>query len=53
MRRELDHTWTVFDVFTGVPVSVGTSVAIGMDEVFALELAGILNAAYALRRIRA
>lgn len=54
LRQELDHTWIGFDIFTGVAVSMGgASVAIGMDEEFALGLAAVLNAAYALQRVRA
>jgi len=53
LRQELDHTWTVFDIFTGVAVSMGASVVVGMDEEFALGLAAVLNAAYALQRVRA
>ncbi|KPH05106.1 hypothetical protein CO657_36120 (plasmid) [Rhizobium acidisoli] len=53
MRQEPDHTWTVFDIFTGVAVSVGASVAMGMEEEFAREVSDILNSAYSRGRMRA
>jgi len=49
-RREMDGTWTVFDIFTGVAVRAGASVAIGMEEEFARYLVDIMNADYQERR---
>lgn len=45
-RRELDGTWTVYDIFTGVPIRAGSSIAIGMEEEFARYLEEILNSDY-------
>jgi hypothetical protein len=52
MRRELDGTWTVFDIFTGVAVQAGVSVAMGMEEEFARYLVDIMNTDYPERRQR-
>lgn len=41
-----------FDIFTGVAVQAGVSVAMGMEEEFARYLVDILNADYQERRQR-
>lgn len=46
IKRELDGTWTVYDIFTGVAYALGASVAIGMQEEFAVTLKNILNQEY-------
>ncbi|MEP9373301.1 hypothetical protein [Mesorhizobium sp. KR1-2] len=50
VRKEADGTWTVFDIFTGQPAAVGTSVfnALSSDE--AVDIVHLLNWFDAKRR---
>ncbi|ESZ77834.1 hypothetical protein X726_00735 [Mesorhizobium sp. L103C105A0] len=45
VRREPDGTWTVFDVFTGLPANVAGHPSVDLPDMeYAEELAAILNA---------
>ncbi|ESX81605.1 hypothetical protein X729_31785 [Mesorhizobium sp. L103C131B0] len=45
IRREPDGTWTVFDVFTGLPAIVAGHPSVDLPDMeYAEELAAILNA---------
>ncbi|MCA0049253.1 hypothetical protein LB577_20240 [Mesorhizobium sp. B283B1A] len=44
LRRDQDGTWTVFDVFTGQPVSPDGWPAIGLNREYADDLVDLLNA---------
>ncbi|ESZ45685.1 hypothetical protein ACYG9R_19740 [Mesorhizobium sp. RSR565B] len=45
IRREPDRTWTVFDVFTGLPAIVAGHASVDLPDMeYAEELAAILNA---------
>jgi hypothetical protein len=50
IRRELDRTWTVLDVFTGVAAEVGGKTVVGLQVDDAEELMNILNYEDAVRR---
>jgi hypothetical protein len=51
LRKELDRTWTVFDVFTGQPADAWGSPAEGLDKEYADDLVDVLNIADLKRRI--
>lgn len=50
VRQELDASRTAYDIFTGVPVQAGASLAVGMEEEFARYLVDVMNADYRQRR---
>ncbi|TIN71381.1 MAG: hypothetical protein E5Y30_11900 [Mesorhizobium sp.] len=50
-RRDPDGTWTVFDVFTGQPVSPDGWPAIGLNREYADDLVDLLNAEDLKRRV--
>ena len=52
LRKEPNGTWTVFDVFTGLPVEVGLGVFTGLTMEEADDAVGLLNALDRRRRGR-
>ncbi|RVG87503.1 hypothetical protein [Sinorhizobium meliloti] len=50
LRQENDGTWTVFDIFTGVPARVNDVEQIGLDSEQADDLVDLLNLLYIRRR---
>lgn len=44
IRKEIDETWTVFDLFTGLPAELEGHPSIDLEMEYAQEVAGILNA---------
>ncbi len=50
IRREDDGTWTVFDVFTGLPAEVGDELLFGLDMEEADDAVDLLNLADVRRR---
>lgn len=50
LRQEADNTWTVFDVFTGLPVLVDERCLIGLDLDDADDAVDLLNLADRRRR---
>lgn len=49
LRQELDGSWTVYDIFTGVAYAERTLTAFGMPQEFAERLAYLLNLEYRAR----
>lgn len=52
VRREYDQTWTVYDIFTGLPYELEDHYATGLQEQSAQGLKTVLNRAYE-RRLKA
>ena len=52
LRKEPNGTWTVFDVFTGLPVEVGLGVFTGLTMEEADDAVNLLNALDRRRRGR-
>ncbi|PWE52297.1 hypothetical protein DEM27_31650 [Metarhizobium album] len=50
MRQEEDESWTVFDIFTGLPVSVNGVPQDGLEMEQADDLVDLLNYLYVTRR---
>ncbi|OCP34945.1 hypothetical protein BC360_29470 [Ensifer sp. LC163] len=50
LRRELDGTSTVFDVFTGRPATVDHQLAVGLSAELADDTLQVLNLEDAIRR---
>lgn len=50
MRRETDDTWTVYDIFTGLPAEVSGIPQDHLDMEVADDLVDLLNAEYIARR---
>ncbi|PZM08948.1 hypothetical protein CPY51_27470 [Rhizobium tubonense] len=49
-KQEIDRSWMVFDIFTGMPVTFAGRAMHGLGEQVARELVGMLNAQDMLRR---
>lgn len=50
LRKEPDGTWTVFDIFTGMPAQVNDVEQIGLELEQADDLVDLLNLLYIRRR---
>ncbi|MDX1045497.1 hypothetical protein GOL40_19555 [Sinorhizobium medicae] len=50
LRQEDDGTWTVFDIFTGLPAEVNDVAQVGLDMEQADDLVDLLNLLYIKRR---
>ncbi|MBD9636056.1 hypothetical protein IB277_07085 [Ensifer sp. ENS07] len=50
LRKEPDDTWTVFDIFTGMPAQVNDVEQIGLELEQADDLVDLLNLLYIRRR---
>lgn len=50
LRQENDGTWTVFDIFTGLPARVNDVEQVGLELEQADDLVDLLNRLYAMRR---
>lgn len=50
LRQEDDGTWTVFDIFTGLPVEVNEAEQVGLEMEQADDLVDLLNLLYIKRR---
>ncbi|MDX0752894.1 hypothetical protein GOL39_28740 [Sinorhizobium medicae] len=50
LRQEDDGTWTVFDIFTGLPPEVNDVEQVGLDMEQADDLVDLLNLLYIKRR---
>ncbi|ADV15112.1 hypothetical protein EN962_07330 [Mesorhizobium sp. M7A.F.Ca.CA.001.09.2.1] len=51
LRQDSDESWTVFDVFTGQPADAWGAPAEYLDQEYAEDLVGILNAEDLKRRL--
>ena len=51
LRKEPDGTWTVFDVFTGLPAEPDGWSASGLELEYADDLVDLLNAVDLKRRV--
>ncbi|WP_404926556.1 hypothetical protein [Mesorhizobium sp. ORM16] len=51
LKMDLDKTWTVFDVFTGLPVDAWGVPAVGLDKDYADDLVALLNSLDLKRRV--
>ncbi|MBZ9977820.1 hypothetical protein LB555_20490 [Mesorhizobium sp. BR-1-1-10] len=51
LRKEPDGTWTVFDVFTGIPADPEGHPAVGLEMEYADDLVDLLNAINLKRRV--
>ncbi len=52
IRREIDGTWTIFDVFSGLHVIVGDEPTIGLEFEDANDLVDLMNSLDRERRSR-
>ncbi|WP_162771270.1 hypothetical protein [Rhizobiales bacterium] len=50
LRKESDDTWTVFDIFTGMPALVNEVEQVGLELEQADDLVDLLNLLYIRRR---
>ncbi|MDX0966450.1 hypothetical protein GOL81_25145 [Sinorhizobium medicae] len=50
LRQDADGTWTVFDIFTGLPARVNDVEQVGLDSEQADDLVDLLNLLYIKRR---
>ncbi|MCO6423872.1 hypothetical protein JT737_19385 [Sinorhizobium meliloti] len=50
LRQEDDGTWTVFDIFTGLPAEVNEVEQVGLEMERADDLVDLLNLLYIKRR---
>ncbi|NOV20936.1 hypothetical protein E5S70_33805 [Ensifer adhaerens] len=50
LRKEPDGTWTVFDIFTGMPALVNEVEQVGLELEQADDLVDLLNLLYIRRR---
>ncbi|KOF22560.1 hypothetical protein AC244_03320 [Ensifer adhaerens] len=50
LRQESDGTWTVFDIFTGMPALVNEVEQVGLELEQADDLVDLLNLLYIRRR---
>ncbi len=50
LRQEPDGTWTVFDIFTGMPALVNEVEQVGLELEQADDLVDLLNLLYIRRR---
>ncbi|MER9328532.1 hypothetical protein [Mesorhizobium sp. M0488] len=51
LRKEADESWTVFDVFTGLPAVYEGYEAVDLDWEYADDLVNLLNAEDLKRRV--
>ncbi|MQW47730.1 hypothetical protein [Sinorhizobium meliloti] len=49
-RQDADGTWTVFDIFTGLPAEVNEVEQVGLEMEQADDLVDLLNLLYIKRR---
>jgi hypothetical protein len=50
LRQEADGTWTVFDIFSGLPAEVNEVEQVGLELEQADDLVDLLNLLYIKRR---
>nr|WP_046118654.1 hypothetical protein [Ensifer aridi] len=50
LRQEANGTWTVFDIFTGLPARVNDLEQVGLEMEQADDLVDVLNLLYIKRR---
>ncbi|MDK1494435.1 hypothetical protein QN219_31300 [Sinorhizobium sp. 7-81] len=50
LRKETDGTWTIFDIFTGMPARVNDVEQVGLEIEKADVLVDLLNEFYTMRR---
>ncbi len=50
LREELDGTWTIYDIFTGMPAEVFKMLASGLVRPAADDMMSLMNRVYSERR---